>query len=179
MWRRSRRHPLDWRSPPEALRAALLEDVPPRWRPFAGTLDGDTERAVLQVVCDRLRRWWAPGALFLGDAAHTMSPVGGQGVSMAVRDAIVAANHLAAPARAGQPIDDGLLAAIEAERREEIEKVQAFQTRAGRINDAPPAAQWLIARLVVPLMTRVQGASYLRALQHGFTDVQLAAAAGR
>jgi 2-polyprenyl-6-methoxyphenol hydroxylase-like FAD-dependent oxidoreductase len=173
MWRRSRRHPLDWKSPPEQLRAALLADTPPHWHPFVETLDGDTERAVLQVVCDRLRRWWAPGVLFLGDAAHTMSPVGGQGVSMAIRDAIVAANHLIAPLRDGRAIDDALLAAIEAERREEIEPVQAFQTRAGRINDAPPVAQWLIARLVVPLVTRLQGASYLRNLQDGFTDVKM------
>jgi 2-polyprenyl-6-methoxyphenol hydroxylase-like FAD-dependent oxidoreductase len=173
MWRRSRRHPLDWKAPPEQLRAALLADTPPHWHPFVETLDGETERAVLQVVCDRLRRWWAPGVLFLGDAAHTMSPVGGQGVSMAMRDAIVAANHLIAPLRDGRAIDGALLAAIEAERREEIEPVQAFQTRAGRINDAPPAAQWLIARLVVPLVTRLQGASYLRNLQHGFTDVKM------
>jgi 2-polyprenyl-6-methoxyphenol hydroxylase-like FAD-dependent oxidoreductase len=172
MWRRSRRHPLDWKSPPETLRAAVLEDTPPQWHPFVGTLDADTERAVLRVVCDRLRRWWAPGVLFLGDAAHTMSPIGGQGVSMALRDAIVAANHLVPALRAGA-VDDAVLAAIEAERRSEIERVQAFQKRAGRINDAPAAAQWLMARVVVPLATRLQGASYLRSLQSGFTDVQM------
>jgi 2-polyprenyl-6-methoxyphenol hydroxylase-like FAD-dependent oxidoreductase len=173
MWRRSRKHALDWKSPPEALRAALLEDTPEHWHPFVESLDGETERAVLRVVCDRLRRWWAPGVLFLGDAAHTMSPVGGQGVSMAVRDAIVAANHLIPAARSGQAIDDALLAAIEAERRVEIEAVQTFQMRAGKINDAPPVVQWLMARAVVPLITKLQGASYLRGLQHGFTDVRM------
>jgi 2-polyprenyl-6-methoxyphenol hydroxylase-like FAD-dependent oxidoreductase len=173
MWRRSRKYPLDWKSPPEVLRAALLEDAPEKWHPFITSFDGETERAVLRVVCDRLRRWWAPGVLFLGDAAHTMSPVGGQGVSMAVRDAIVAANHLIPAARAGQAIDDALLAAIEAERRVEIEAVQAFQSRAGKINDAPPFVQWLMARAVVPLITRLQGASYLRGLQYGFTDVRM------
>jgi 2-polyprenyl-6-methoxyphenol hydroxylase-like FAD-dependent oxidoreductase len=173
MWRRSRKHLLDWKSPPELLRAALLEDAPAHWHPFLSTFDGDTERAVLRVVADRMRRWWAPGALFLGDAAHTMSPIGGQGVSMAVRDAIVAANHLIPAARAGAQIDDAPLAAIEAERRVEIEAVQAFQTRAGRINDAPPFAQWLISRAVVPLMTKLQGASYLRGLQYGFANVRM------
>src|SRR4051812_37846234 len=47
-------------------------------------------------------------------------------------------------------VTDGplLLARIEAERRPEIERMQAFQARARRINDAPPLAQWLISNLV-------------------------------
>jgi 2-polyprenyl-6-methoxyphenol hydroxylase-like FAD-dependent oxidoreductase len=177
MWRRSRKHPLDWKAPTETLRAALLEDTPAHWHPFVSSLDGETERMVLRVVSDRLRRWWAPGVLFLGDAAHTMSPIGGQGVSMAIRDAIVAANHLVHAER----IEDAVLAAIEAERRVEIEAVQKFQSRAGRINDAPPFVQWLMARALVPLITRIQGASYLRSIQNGFTEVrmQLPASAAR
>jgi len=50
--------------------------------------------------------------------------------------------------------------------------MQAFQVRAGRINDAPPLGQWIISNLV-PLITRIQGASYLRELQFGVTDVRM------
>jgi 2-polyprenyl-6-methoxyphenol hydroxylase-like FAD-dependent oxidoreductase len=172
MWRRARSHPLDWKSPIEVLRSELLTDTPAHWHPIFDSLTKETERQVLRVVCDRLRRWWSPGALFLGDAAHTMSPVGGQGVSVAVRDAIVAANHILERGREGT-IEDAMLAAIEGERRFEIEKAQAFQSRAGRIGDAPPVAQWIMANLVVPLATRLQGASYLRNVQDGFTDVTM------
>ncbi len=49
---------------------------------------------LLDVVCDRVVEWTAPGALMLGDASHPMSPVGGEGINVALRDAIVAANHL-------------------------------------------------------------------------------------
>ena len=171
MWRRHRREPLDWKSPTATLRSELLADAPKHWLPIFEQLDDDTERQVLRVVCDRLRRWHVPGALFLGDAAHTMSPIGGQGLTLAIRDAIVAANHLIDAHREGAALDEALSARIEAERRPEVEKMQAFQTRAGRITDAPPLAQWVMSR-IIPVVTRVRGASYLRELQHGVTDVQ-------
>jgi 2-polyprenyl-6-methoxyphenol hydroxylase-like FAD-dependent oxidoreductase len=174
MWRRPRKYPLDWKAPITALRAELLADAPKHWLPiFEESMSDDTERQVLRVVCDRLRRWHAPGVLFLGDAAHTMSPIGGQGLTIAVRDSIVAANHIIDDHRANAALDDSLLAAIEAERRPEFEKMQAFQVRAGRITDAPPAAQWLMSRAIVPLVTKLQGASYLGEVQHGVTNVKM------
>ena len=54
----------------------------------------DARPFLLSTVADRANDWSCPGMLLLGDAAHTMSPVGGQGLNIAIRDAIVAANHL-------------------------------------------------------------------------------------
>jgi 2-polyprenyl-6-methoxyphenol hydroxylase-like FAD-dependent oxidoreductase len=174
MWRRASRHPLDFKAATSALKPELLADTPAKWHPiFAAAMHEEIERQILQVRCDRLRRWWAPGVLFLGDAAHTMSAVGGQGLTIAIRDAIVAANHLVRAHRGGAEIGDALCARVEAERLPEVEKMQAFQVRAGRINDAPAPAQWLMAKIVVPLVTRLQGASYLREVQHGVTDVKI------
>jgi len=56
---------------------------------------------LLTVRVDRLRRWYRPGLLCIGDSAHAMSPIGGVGVNLAVQDAVAAANILAAPLRAG------------------------------------------------------------------------------
>ena len=56
---------------------------------------------LLTVGVDRLEKWWKPGLLCIGDAAHTMSPIGGVGVNIAVQDAVAAANILAAPAQGG------------------------------------------------------------------------------
>jgi len=84
---------------------------------------------LLDVVSDRVTRWSAPGALLIGDAAHTMSPVGGQGLNVALRDAIVAANHLV-PALRGGAGPEELAAAtrrVEAERLPEIRAVQRVQ----------------------------------------------------
>ena len=58
--------------------------------------------ALLSVAADRLPRWYQPGLLFIGDAAHVMSPVGGNGINYAVQDAVAAANLLSGPLQAGR-----------------------------------------------------------------------------
>ena len=54
---------------------------------------------LLDVTMGRLPRWYREGLLCIGDAAHTMSPVGGVGVNLAVQDAVAAARILATPLR--------------------------------------------------------------------------------
>jgi len=56
---------------------------------------------LLTVRVDRLRHWYRPGLLCIGDAAHAMSPVGGVGINLAIQDAVAAANILAEPLRKG------------------------------------------------------------------------------
>ncbi len=65
------------------------------------------EIRLLTVLVDRLRKWWKPGVLCIGDAAHAMSPMGGVGINLAIQDAVAAANILAAPLRDRQlSLDD-------------------------------------------------------------------------
>jgi 2-polyprenyl-6-methoxyphenol hydroxylase-like FAD-dependent oxidoreductase len=52
---------------------------------------------LLTVRVDRLSRWYRPGLLCIGDAAHAMSPIGGVGINLAIQDAVAAANVLATP----------------------------------------------------------------------------------
>jgi len=47
---------------------------------------------------ERLPLWHKPGLLFIGDAAHAMSPVGGVGINYAIGDAVETANVLRHPA---------------------------------------------------------------------------------
>ena len=56
---------------------------------------------LLTVQIDRLKQWYLPGLLCIGDAAHAMSPVGGVGINIAIQDAVAAANILTAPLRQG------------------------------------------------------------------------------
>lgn len=49
---------------------------------------------LLSVKIDRLKQWYRPGLLCIGDAAHAMSPVGGVGINLAIQDAVATANIL-------------------------------------------------------------------------------------
>jgi 2-polyprenyl-6-methoxyphenol hydroxylase-like FAD-dependent oxidoreductase len=62
-----------------------------------GELKSFDDVKLLSVMVNRLRQWWRPGLICIGDAAHAMSPIGGVGINIAVQDAVAAANRLAAP----------------------------------------------------------------------------------
>jgi len=80
-----------------------------------GELRSFDDVKLLSVKVDRLRQWWRPGLICIGDAAHAMSPIGGVGINIAVQDAVAAANRLAAPLQAGTTTS-GHLQAIQARR---------------------------------------------------------------
>jgi 2-polyprenyl-6-methoxyphenol hydroxylase-like FAD-dependent oxidoreductase len=81
---------------------------------------------LLTVGVDRLEKWWKPGLLCIGDAAHTMSPLGGVGVNIAVQDAVAAANILAGPLKEGR-LKDSDLQAVQERRRWPVRATQAIQ----------------------------------------------------
>ncbi len=81
---------------------------------------------LLTVAVDRLPRWYKPGLICIGDAAHAMSPIGGVGVNLAIQDAVAAANILAAPLRAGT-VTDETLAAIQKRREFPVRVTQKLQ----------------------------------------------------
>lgn len=81
---------------------------------------------LLSVSVERMERWHRPGLLFIGDAAHTMSPVGGVGINLAIQDAIAAANILCEPLRRHRVGDDDL-ARVQQRRDLPVRITQAFQ----------------------------------------------------
>jgi 2-polyprenyl-6-methoxyphenol hydroxylase-like FAD-dependent oxidoreductase len=85
----------------EALRHSIVETAPELADRVAALTDWQ-QMPVLSVEADRLPRWYRPGLLLIGDAAHVMSPAGGNGINYAIMDAVVAANLLTAPLQAGQ-----------------------------------------------------------------------------
>ncbi len=98
---------------------ATFRDSVARLAPFARdqvhVLDDWDAIKLLTVKVDRLRRWYRPGLLCIGDAAHAMSPVGGVGINLAIQDAVAAANLLSVPLRAG-PVTTGDLRRVQRRR---------------------------------------------------------------
>ncbi|MCU1243423.1 MAG: ubiF 2 [Candidatus Acidoferrum typicum] len=76
---------------------------------------------LLTVMVDRLKRWWRPGLLCIGDSAHAMSPIGGVGINLAIQDAVAGANILAKPLQTRGANDHELAA---------VQKRREFPTRA-------------------------------------------------
>jgi len=92
------------------------------------------QTSLLSVDISAAPCWHRPGLLLIGDAAHVISPVGGNGILMAVQDAVAAANAIIAPLRAGT-LTEADLARVQAAREAAIAQVQAEQQRTERSSD--------------------------------------------
>lgn len=117
----------------EALRDAIATVAPELGESYENlsrrvdTLQDWSQVAFLSVESSRCRRWYRPGLLLIGDAAHVMSPVGGVGINYAIQDAVVAANILSTPLHQGKvQLQD--LAAVQRRREWPTQMIQAFQT---------------------------------------------------
>jgi len=87
---------------------------------------------LLTVRVNRLPVWYRRGLLFIGDAAHAMSPIAGVGINLAIQDAVAAANILAPKLRRGTVVVEDL-AAVQKRREFPTKIIQGFQVLAQNI----------------------------------------------
>jgi 2-polyprenyl-6-methoxyphenol hydroxylase-like FAD-dependent oxidoreductase len=136
----------------------------------------------LNVLVGRCPEWTAPGVLLLGDASHPMSPVRAQGINLALRDAIVAANHLVPVLRddAGAYVLDAACRAVQAEREPEIVRSQKLQRQEARGQGDARSGSWRfgLAKRGARLLGRYRWAQKAwlerqRDLRFGSTEVKL------
>jgi 2-polyprenyl-6-methoxyphenol hydroxylase-like FAD-dependent oxidoreductase len=97
--------------------------------------------SLLTVRVDRLLRWYRPGLLCIGDAAHAMSPVGGVGINLALQDAVAAANLLASPLLLGRLTVDDL---------KDVQRRREWPTR---------VTQWFQVQIQKRVIARVLGSA--------------------
>jgi len=124
--------------------------------------DTDPHWSRLRVTVGMARRWWRPGLLLLGDAAHPMSPVRAQGLNLALRDAWTAGQRLAPllASGAGPEAIDRQLARVEALRQPEtarLQRLQAAESQRGRLLQHQPLLRNILAggqRWLGPLVAR-------------------------
>ncbi|QES46613.1 FAD-dependent oxidoreductase [Streptomyces venezuelae] len=128
---------------------------------------------LLSVRITELDRWWRPGLLLLGDAAHVISPVGGNGINFAIADAAEAGNRLLPVVRGGANSDefDSACVRIEAARRPSVTREQRSQIRIERSSvarlraGAPGPALPLRVIATVPGLPALSGWRAARAIR--------------
>ena len=143
--------------------------------PFLATevsgLESWDDVQLLSVQIDRLEKWYLPGFLAIGDAAHAMSPAFGVGINYAIQDAVATANLLVGPLR-DRVLTEGDLAAVQRRRYPPTRKMQALQRAVHRFVGRPggdghvphPAllarTAPFAARLIRPLLGRLVGMGF-------------------
>ena len=109
-----------------AIRQSILE-IEPRLNKHVESLTDWQQFLLLSVESSRCSRWHKPGLLLIGDAAHVMSPVGGVGINYAIQDAVVAANVLTGPLKAGV-VAESDLAEVQHQREWPVRVIQRMQS---------------------------------------------------
>ena len=117
-----------WSTPPEhaeALKALTNDELARKVAEAGGHGLGEftciTPAAGFPLVRRRAKEWVRPGLVLLGDAAHTVHPLAGQGVNLGFRDSRLLAEALAS---GGDPGEIGRLTAYAARRMEDVASMQ-------------------------------------------------------
>ena len=116
---------------------------------------------LLSVQINRLRQWYRPGLLCIGDAAHAMSPAGGVGINLAIQDAVATANLLSGPLREKR-VTESDLARVQKRREFPTRVTQFFQVNAHKgfeyvfQHPGPLKAPWQLKAVV-----RIPGIQHL------------------
>lgn len=178
-WALRENDPMDWK---QVDWSEMLASVSPPWLAEHFRQNAQTiERPVLlSVMVGRCPRWCVPGLLLLGDAAHPMSPIRAQGINMALRDVIVAANHLVPLLRSGSEHTaiDATLPQIQAEREPEIIRAQQLQREEAaqaELLGKSVLMPWIVSKLAPLLRKRVRQSwrERQRELRQGVTQIHL------
>ena len=146
-----RRISIVWSAPSRLADEIVALDAPGferRVREAGGAALGNLELASpvvrLPLRMIRVERSVAPGVALVGDAAHAVHPLAGQGVNLGFQDARVLAEQLAARSPLERPGDLRVLRRYARARREDVSAMQFVTDRLDRLFAAEGSAvSWL------------------------------------
>ncbi|MFD9098915.1 FAD-dependent monooxygenase [Streptomyces collinus] len=100
--------------------------IPPYARLIREQIGSMRDLSLLDVFSGRAERWADDGLVLIGDAAHTHSPIGAQGINLAIQDAVLVHPLLVASHHA-KDASARMLSAFERTRSADIEQVMRLQ----------------------------------------------------
>lgn len=120
----------------EAFKRSFIRLLPPAELALEGvtSMDQVRYREVTEVVSER---WWNPGVMLIGEAAHAMDPESGVGAGLGFGDALQLATSIAA--NPGDP--DEACRHHEHWRRPVVDPYVSVGAQGARIPQGPPGAQ--------------------------------------
>lgn len=116
----------------------IQDEAARRFTPFEGRAFAPMDRPQTYMLRRATRnRWILPGAVVIGDAAHQVHPIGGQGMNLAIGDAAVLGECLARADRDRPAEIDTALQTFETRRRGAVGRTQRRTHWLGRLGDTP------------------------------------------
>lgn len=145
----------------DAVKDSMADALPERFvRPFRERITRLADMSLLDVFAATADRWVVDGLVLIGDAAHSHSPIGAQGINLAVQDAALLHPILVEALGRGDT-SGAILGRFETIRRPDIARVlrmQRMQSK-GMLSRNPvasalrPRAMRLLAR--TPIYDRI------------------------
>ena len=140
-----------------------IERIVPFLAGRTAEIDSWDKVKLLTVQVNRLQKWFSPGLLCIGDAAHAMSPVGGIGINIALQDAVAAANLLT-ESLLSHTLTEHDLDGVQQYREGAVRNTQRVQVVAHRIlNRVLRKDSQIKPPLLLRVLTRIPGFQYLPA----------------
>ncbi|WP_034089986.1 FAD-dependent monooxygenase [Streptacidiphilus albus] len=158
----------------EHTKEQLARAVPPYADLIRSQITSPRDLSLLDVFSGRAERWAVDGLVLIGDAAHTHSPIGAQGINLAIQDAVVLHPLLVASLAAGDA-GAGFLAAFERGRSADIEAVmrtQRIQSKAMLAHGA--VVTWLRPKMAAVLQRTPLFGKVLRSIAYGNPAIRIA-----
>lgn len=135
----------------ESLRKSIAA-IEPSFTHHLESLTDWHQLSLLSVESSRCPKWYLPGLLLIGDAAHVMSPIGGVGINYAIQDAVATANLLGTRLKIRRVSEEDL-ARVQRRRELPTRLIQRFQTIVQKRVLAPALAS--AAPSAVPVLVRL------------------------
>lgn len=154
----------------EALVSRLVSALPNAEKELTETLTSWSAFQQLVATGALATQWYKPGLVLMGDAAHTIGPIAGQGVTQALKDAVQLSKYIG-KSPAGQVVGTAVLQAFQQARFAEVKSLYTLQSRQERLLMATSFGGRLARKAVYWMLTNTPVRKRLAA-QMAMKDVE-------